>query len=225
MLVYSTSPATTSLIVSVLQGSKVTTTTTFPALQAAVQKTPPMFVLVDSHSDAEIEELRAVCQHAAPQSKIIQILVPSSSTVRTRSLSGSGVEVVRVLHPLRRVKLLQLLLDLRRGEEVNSPALTTIPAVVRSLDRFNDKEKEVCSYGLALRPMAVQKTILIVLSRRLHGTCDTVLQNAWPDFDRRGQCDCFSSACQGTSPSYCVETSPSTVQSRQLLTLMGTLHS
>lgn len=65
-----------------------------------------------------------------------------------------------------------------------------------------------------LRPMAVQKTILIVLSRRLHGTCDTVLQNAWPDFDRRGQCDCFSSACQGTSPSYCVETSPSTVQSR-----------
>ena len=177
VLIVSSSKATISFVKSILRGASITALPTIEAAKEFLWLTPTNFVLCDYQDDEELREIRDAAQeHDHPRPTIIHLFVPTPETMKTVLLDSTKKNVYRCNHPIRRRRLIQLMIDLRSGgaaKDVKDSGVVsakTTSAVVKMIDRFTDEEKEFLRSAKILiaedNPVAAK--LLVKSLERLH---------------------------------------------------------
>ncbi|KAL7411025.1 hypothetical protein BDY24DRAFT_371574 [Mrakia frigida] len=148
ILIVSSSPATISFASSILQGCVIVDVGSVEAAQVALASSgvfSPRFVLLDFQADDDLQKIRSMTQRLPNPPKIVHLFVPTLETIKNALVDSSKRDVFRSNHPIRRRRLVQLLIDLKSGgsgeDSKDSGLPSSAPAPIRTIDRFTDDEK------------------------------------------------------------------------------------
>ena len=147
VLIVSSSAATVTFANTILRGCTIVSVPDLSGARVALSSSRFGFVLLDLKADDDLAEVRDQTSRLPVRPWIVHLLTPTLETMKTALLdAASKKDVYRSNHPIRRKKLVQLLIDLRgarSGEGVKDEGVVQagVPAVVKTVDRFTEQEK------------------------------------------------------------------------------------